>query len=73
MNETARKFPYTFVHQDGTIWFDLTYKVKEYNDLLIRNKYGGNKGIHKTNINEQRDIQEMSYLGGVSWDGSSIC
>ena len=59
MNETARKSPYSFVHQDGTIWFDLTYKVKEYNDLVIRNKCGGNKGIHKTNINEQTNIQEV--------------
>jgi hypothetical protein len=50
MNETVRNSPYSFVHQDGTIWFDLTYKVKEYNDLLIRNKYGGNKGIHKRSI-----------------------
>jgi len=59
MNETVRNSPYSFVHQDGTIWFDLTYKVKECNDLIIRNKYGGNKGIHKTNINEQTNIQEV--------------
>jgi hypothetical protein len=51
MNETVRNSPYSFVHRDGTIWFDLTYKVKEYNDLLIRNKYGGNDGIHKTYMN----------------------
>ena len=54
MNETVRNSPYSFVHRDGTIWFDLTYKVKEYNDLLIRNKYGGNDGIHKIDEYDSR-------------------
>ncbi len=35
------------MHEDGSVWFDLTDRVKEYNDYLIRNNYGGNDGIHK--------------------------
>ena len=59
MNETVRNSPYSFLHEDGSVWFDLTDRVKEYNDYLIRNKYGGNKGIHKTGMNEQTDIKEV--------------
>lgn len=48
MKETASNSPYTFVHEDGSIWFDLTDRIKEHNIFLIRNNYGGNDGIHKT-------------------------
>jgi hypothetical protein len=49
MRETidAIKKQYTFLHPDGSIWFDLTEDVKRYEYNLIRLRLGGNKGIHK--------------------------
>ena len=44
--DTIKK-QYTFLHPDGSIWFDLTQDVKNYEDYRIRVKLGGNKGIHK--------------------------
>jgi len=49
MRETidAIKKQYTFLHPDGTEWFDLTEDVKRYENFRIRYKLGGNEGIHK--------------------------
>jgi len=47
MNETVRNSPYSFLHEDGSVWFDLTDRVEEYEIFRIRYKYGGNDGIHK--------------------------
>lgn len=49
MRETidAIKKQYTFLHPDGSIWFDLTEDVMRYEIYRIRYKLGGNKGIHK--------------------------
>ncbi len=41
------KKQYTFLHPDGSDWFDLTEDVKRYENYRIRYKLGGNEGIHK--------------------------
>ena len=51
MKETASNSPYTFLHEDGSIWFDLSDSVKKYEIYCIRDKWGGNDGIHKTYMN----------------------
>jgi hypothetical protein len=43
---------YTFLHPDGSVWFDLTEDVKRYENYRIRYKLGGDKGIHKL-INDE--------------------
>jgi hypothetical protein len=50
---------YTFLYPDGSEWFDITDSVKRYEIYRIRDKWGGNKGIHKTYMNEQTNIQEV--------------
>ena len=52
MKETASNSPYTFLHEDGSIWFDLSDSVKKYEIYCIRDKWGGNDGIHKI-INDE--------------------
>ena len=59
MNETVRNSPYSFLHEDGSVWFDLSDIMKEHIIFLIRIKHGGNDGIHKLNKHEQTDIQEV--------------
>jgi hypothetical protein len=38
---------YTFLYPDGSVWFDLTEDVRMYEIYRIRDKWGGNKVIHK--------------------------
>jgi len=52
MRETidAIKKQYTFLHPDGSVWFDLTEDVRIYENYRIRLRLGGNEGIHKIKI-----------------------
>jgi len=48
------KQQYTFLHPDGSVWFDLSEDVKRFETFRIRHNLGGNKGIHKINYSESK-------------------
>jgi len=46
MKETKKK-QYTFLHPDGSEWFDLSDQAEKYYNYYIRKSLGGNDAIHK--------------------------
>lgn len=41
------KKQYTFLHPDGSEWFDLSDQAEKYYNYYIRKSLGGNDAIHK--------------------------